>query len=45
MRELLAKQPGPRTSLNRPVGPHRTLAVIRSELDLVTQVAHAHAQR
>jgi len=43
MRELLARQPGPRTSLNRLVGPHRTLALIRSNLDLVTQVAHAHA--
>jgi len=43
MRELLAQEPGPRTSLNRLVGPHRTLALIRSNLDLVTQVAHAHA--
>ncbi len=43
MRELLAQQPGPRTSLNRLVGPHRSLALIRSNLDLVTQVAHAHA--
>ncbi|HEY5151324.1 MAG TPA: wax ester/triacylglycerol synthase domain-containing protein [Mycobacterium sp.] len=43
MREILAQQPGPRTSLNRLVGPRRSLALIRSDLDLVTQVAHAHA--
>jgi WS/DGAT/MGAT family acyltransferase len=32
----------PRTSLNRPVGAHRRLAVIRSRLDLAKWIAHAH---
>ena len=31
-RELLAEKPGPETSLNRVIGPDRTLAVLRSSL-------------
>ena len=42
MRELLAGDPGPRTSLDRLVGPDRNLALVRSNLDVVTEVAGAH---
>jgi len=42
MRELLAEEPGPRTSLHRLVGPERKLALIRSSLDVVKDAAHAH---
>jgi WS/DGAT/MGAT family acyltransferase len=41
-REVLAEQPAPHTSLNRPVGTGRRLAIIRSRLDLTKQIAHAH---
>jgi diacylglycerol O-acyltransferase / wax synthase len=42
-RELLAEAPAPRTGLDRMVGPHRNLALIRSNLDQVKEVAHTHA--
>jgi diacylglycerol O-acyltransferase len=42
LRELLAEKPGPQTSLNRVIGQDRTLALVRSSLDLVNDVAHAH---
>ena len=42
IRELLAEEPATRTSLDRMVGPGRSLAVIRSSLDEVKTVAHAH---
>jgi diacylglycerol O-acyltransferase / wax synthase len=42
VREAFAEQRAPRTSLNRPIGPHRRLAVIRSDLDLVKRIARAH---
>ena len=42
-RELLAEAPAPETSLDRMVGPDRTLALIRTTLDQVQEVAHAHA--
>ena len=42
VRELLSGQPGPRTSLNRLIGPHRTLTLIRSNLELVKDIAHTH---
>lgn len=32
----------PRCSINRPIGPHRRLAVIRIPLDEAKRVAHAH---
>jgi WS/DGAT/MGAT family acyltransferase len=32
----------PWTSLNRPIGAHRRLAVVRSRLDLAKQIAHVH---
>jgi diacylglycerol O-acyltransferase / wax synthase len=41
-RELLAEAPAPKTSLDRMVGPDRNLALIRSDLDQVKQVAHTH---
>jgi diacylglycerol O-acyltransferase / wax synthase len=42
VRELLAEEPGTRTSLDRMVGPGRSLAVIRTSLEEVKTVAHAH---
>jgi WS/DGAT/MGAT family acyltransferase len=41
-REVLTDKPAPRTSLNRPVGGGRRLAVIRGRLDLARHIAHAH---
>ena len=41
MRELSTAEPAPATSLNRVVGPDRSLALIRSSLDQVKQIAHA----
>jgi diacylglycerol O-acyltransferase / wax synthase len=41
-REFFAEQRAPRTSLNRPIGADRRLALIGSRLDLVKQIAHAH---
>jgi WS/DGAT/MGAT family acyltransferase len=32
----------PRTSLNRPIGPDRRLALVRGRLDLAARIAHAH---
>jgi diacylglycerol O-acyltransferase len=42
IRELLAEEPSTRTSLDRMVGPGRSLAVIRTTLDEVKAVAQAH---
>jgi diacylglycerol O-acyltransferase / wax synthase len=42
VRELLAETPADRTSLDRTVGQGRRLAVIRTSLDEVKRVAHAH---
>jgi diacylglycerol O-acyltransferase / wax synthase len=42
IRELLAEQPATRTSLDRMVGPDRSLAVTRTTLDEVKAAAHAH---
>jgi len=42
MRELLADRPLPATSLDRLVGPDRNLALIRSSLELVKEVAHTN---
>jgi WS/DGAT/MGAT family acyltransferase len=41
VREAVGEK-APRTSLNRPLGPHRRLAVVRGRLDDVREVAHAH---
>jgi diacylglycerol O-acyltransferase / wax synthase len=40
-REFLAER-APRTSLNRPIGAERRLAVVRGRLEVAKQVAHAH---
>jgi diacylglycerol O-acyltransferase / wax synthase len=40
-REFFAER-APRTSLNRPIGADRRLAVVHSRLELTKQVAHAH---
>jgi len=45
VRELVAGPPGPRTSLDRVVGPGRSLALIRTDLGQVTAVAHAHGAK
>jgi WS/DGAT/MGAT family acyltransferase len=41
-REVLTEPPAPRTSLNRPVGTERLLAVVRSRLDTTKRVAEVH---
>jgi WS/DGAT/MGAT family acyltransferase len=41
-REVLTEERAPHTSLNRPVGTDRSLALVRGSLDLTKQVAHAH---
>ncbi|MFF9815262.1 wax ester/triacylglycerol synthase family O-acyltransferase [Streptomyces sp. NPDC014006] len=41
-REAFVRERAPRTSLNRPIGQHRTLTVIRGRLDVAKQIAHAH---
>jgi diacylglycerol O-acyltransferase len=41
-RELLAERPSPKTSLDRMIGPDRTLTLMRTNLDEVRAVAHAH---
>jgi diacylglycerol O-acyltransferase / wax synthase len=40
-REAFAQR-APRTSLNRPIGPDRRLAVVRGRLEAAKRVAHAH---
>jgi WS/DGAT/MGAT family acyltransferase len=42
IRELFAEEPASRTSLDRMVGPGRSLAVIRTILDRVKDAGHAH---
>jgi diacylglycerol O-acyltransferase len=44
-REVLAEKPAPRTSLNRPVGNGRRVVIVRSRLDVVKRIAHAHDAR
>jgi WS/DGAT/MGAT family acyltransferase len=41
-REVLTEQRAPRTSLNRPVGTDRRLAIVRGRLDLTKQIARVH---
>jgi WS/DGAT/MGAT family acyltransferase len=45
LREVLAEKSLPATSLDRVVGPDRTIALIRSRIDLVRDVAHAHGAK
>jgi diacylglycerol O-acyltransferase / wax synthase len=42
VREAFAEARAPRTSLNRRIGSHRRFALVRSDLDLVKRIAHAH---
>lgn len=42
VRELLAAEPGPQTSLGRLIGPDRNLALVRGRLDIMKRVAHAY---
>lgn len=42
LREIFGEGRAPRTSFNRRIGSDRRLAVIRSNLDLVKDIAHAH---
>jgi diacylglycerol O-acyltransferase / wax synthase len=42
VREAFGEARAPRTSLSRRVGWHRRLALVRSDLELVKRVAHAH---
>jgi diacylglycerol O-acyltransferase / wax synthase len=42
VREIIAEKPLPPTSLDRLVGPGRSFALIRSDLELVNAVAHSH---
>lgn len=42
VRGALAEERAPRTSLNQRIGWHRRFALVRSNLDLVKQIAHAH---
>jgi diacylglycerol O-acyltransferase / wax synthase len=42
VREAFAEGTAPATSLNRRIGSHRRLALLRSDLDLVKRIAHAH---
>jgi diacylglycerol O-acyltransferase len=41
-REVLMDKPAPQTSLNRPVGHERQLTIVRSRLEVIKDVAHAH---
>ncbi|HSB85611.1 MAG TPA: wax ester/triacylglycerol synthase domain-containing protein, partial [Ilumatobacteraceae bacterium] len=41
-REVLTEKPAPRTSLNRPVGAERRLAIVAGHLELTKQIAHAY---
>jgi diacylglycerol O-acyltransferase len=42
IRELIADRPLPATSLDRLVGPDRNLALIRSSLEVVKEIAHTN---
>jgi diacylglycerol O-acyltransferase len=39
---VFTDKPAPRTSLNRPVGTERQIAIIRDRLDRTKQIAHLH---
>lgn len=42
LRELVAEEPGPHTSLDRIVGPDRALALLRGNFDEVRRIGQAH---
>jgi diacylglycerol O-acyltransferase len=41
-REFLAEERAPHTSLNRPIGAERRLAIVRSRLEIANEIAHKH---
>jgi WS/DGAT/MGAT family acyltransferase len=45
VRSMLSAPPTPRTSLDQTVGPDRTIAIVRGNLDLARQVAHRHGAK
>ena len=45
LREAFTGARAPRTSLNQRVGWHRRFALVRSDLDLVKRIAHAHGAK
>ena len=42
LHEIFTREPAPRTSLDRLVGPDRRLALVRADLSDVTDIAHRH---
>jgi WS/DGAT/MGAT family acyltransferase len=42
LREMFAEGSAPKTSVNRPIGSDRRLAIIRNELEVVRRIAHTH---
>jgi WS/DGAT/MGAT family acyltransferase len=42
MREMFSEGRAPQTSVNRPIGSDRRLAIIRSNLSVAKEIAHAH---
>jgi WS/DGAT/MGAT family acyltransferase len=42
VREMLAEEPGPKTSLDRMIGSDRNLALVRGSLDAFKEVAHTY---
>lgn len=45
VREAFFEEKAPRSSINRRVGWNRRLALVRSDLDLVKRIAHAHGAK
>jgi diacylglycerol O-acyltransferase len=45
IRQLAGEERAPRVSLNRPVGRHRSLLLVRADLSSAKAVAHAHAAK
>ena len=45
LRELLAEEPGPRTSLNRVIGNDRTFALMRGDFGTVQRIARSHSTK
>jgi WS/DGAT/MGAT family acyltransferase len=41
-RDLMARSPAPKTSLNRILGPDRTIGLIRTRLDVMERIARSH---
>jgi diacylglycerol O-acyltransferase / wax synthase len=44
-KEVLTEARAPRTSLNRPVGRDRRLALVRTRLDVTKRIGHAHGAK